>query len=72
MDIPISIAKHIADKYDYDQVIIIGRKVNRNEHVTTYGVDGKNCKIAAHIGDFLKFKIMGWAQERKSFTGEKK
>lgn len=64
MNIPISAAKLIADAYDYDQVVIIARKVgiDGNEHVTTYGVDKVNCDIAARIGDFLKYKIMGWSQ----------
>lgn len=60
--IPISAAKLIADKYDYDQVIIIARNTSENdgEHVTTYGKDKKHCGIAAKIGDFLKYKVMGW------------
>jgi hypothetical protein len=60
--IPISAAKRIADDYDYDQVIIIARKVGANggEHRTTYGVDKANCDVAAKIGDFLKFKVMNW------------
>jgi len=33
MDIPIEAAKRIAD--EYDQVVIIARKVGRNEHITT-------------------------------------
>ena len=32
--IPISAAKHIAKEYDYDQVVIIARKVGEGEHVT--------------------------------------
>lgn len=59
-NIPITAAKQIADRYDYDQVIIIARKVGRNEHVTTYGVDKDNCNIAARIGDFIKYKVMRW------------
>jgi hypothetical protein len=59
--IPIAAAKRIAENYDYDQVIIIARKVGEGEHVTTYGRDRANCDVAAHIGDFLKFKVMGWA-----------
>ncbi len=61
-DIPISVAKTISEKYDYDQVIIIARKVgdDGNEHVTTYGKDKKNCRVAAKIGDFLKYQVMGW------------
>jgi hypothetical protein len=59
-DIPILAAKHIADTYGYDQIVIIGRKVGDGEHVTTYGVDKVNCKVAADIGDFLKYKVMKW------------
>lgn len=66
MNIPISAAKKIADDYDYDQVIIIARKVGRNEHVTTYGKNKEHCSIAARCGDFLKYKIMGWSKEETS------
>jgi hypothetical protein len=75
--IPISQAKRIADEFGYDQVMIYARKVDRpagvgetasqaiqgGEHMTTYGIDAKNCAAAAQIGDFLKFKIMGWNEE---------
>ena len=62
--IPISAGKRIADAYGYDQIVIIGRKVGEggNEHVTTYGVDKANCDVAARIGDFFKYKLMGWTQ----------
>jgi hypothetical protein len=63
--IPISAAKRIAEAYGYDQVVIIARKVNEGEHCTTYGVDRANCSVAAQIGDYLKFKVMGWAAARK-------
>jgi hypothetical protein len=63
MDIPIKAAKLIADTYDYDQVIIIARKWGRNEHVTTYGKDTVNCNVAARIGDFLKYQVMGWVKK---------
>jgi hypothetical protein len=63
MEIPISAAKHIANKYNYDQVIIIGRKVGRNEHCTTYGKTKEHCDIAARAGNFLKYKVMGWTEE---------
>lgn len=58
--IPISAAKHIADKYGFDQIIIIGRKVGSHEHVTTYGVDKENCQAAAMAGDYLKYTVMMW------------
>ena len=65
MDIPISAAKEIAEKYGYDQVIVIGRKVGigGNEHVTTYGRNKLHCNIASKCGDFIKYKIMGWPNE---------
>lgn len=63
--IPIVAARLVAEQYGYDQVVIIARKVGDDggEHVTTYGVNKANCNIAARIGDFLKFKVMGWAHE---------
>jgi molybdopterin biosynthesis enzyme len=61
--IPISAAKRIADEFGYQQVVIIARAVGEGEHVTTYGKDAKHCKVAADIGDFLKYKVMGWAKE---------
>jgi len=66
--IPISAAKVIADKYGYDQVVVIARKVGDSggEHCTTYGVDKENCSVAARIGNFLKFKVMGWVSTESS------
>ena len=66
--IPISAAGRIAEEYGYDQVVIIARKVGddpdpHGEHVTTYGVDKTHCAVAARIGDFLKFKVLGWIKE---------
>jgi len=65
--IPISTAKNIAEKYDYDQVFIFARKTGDGgiEHMTTYGASKEHCKIAAQIGNFLKYKIMGWEKENK-------
>jgi len=72
--IPISAARHIAEVYGYDQVMIYARKVDRpagvgetatneikgGEHMTTYGVNKIHCDAMAQIGNFLKTKIMGW------------
>jgi hypothetical protein len=63
--IPVAAAKRIAEQYGYDQVVVIARKVGdggqeHGEHVTTYGVDQANRDVAARIGNFLKYKIMGW------------
>ena len=66
--IPISAAKDIANKYGYDQVIIYARKVDEpdlagGEHMTTYGKNREHCDAAGRIGDFLKYKIMGWIRD---------
>ncbi len=64
--IPISAARLVAEKYGYDQVVIVARKVGDHpaggEHVTTYGVDKPNCDVAARIGNFFKHKLMGWPE----------
>jgi hypothetical protein len=63
--IPISAAKIIADEHGYDQVIVVARRVGEahephGEHCTTYGINKANCAVAARIGDFFKFNLMGW------------
>lgn len=60
--IPISAARVVAKNFGYDQVVIIARKVGDGggEHVTTWGRDKANCDVAARIGNFIKYKIMGW------------
>lgn len=68
--IPISAAAHIAKTYGYDQVVIIARKVGdvpapHGEHCTTYGVNALHRAVAARIGDFLKFKVMGWIEQTR-------
>lgn len=62
--IPISAARQISWQYGYEQVIIYARKtgINGGEHMTTYGVTEEHCSVAARIGDFLKYKIMGWKE----------
>ena len=61
--IPISAAKHIANAYGYDQVVIYARRVGENheggEHMTTYGANPTHCRIAAAMGQTLK-NFMGW------------
>lgn len=63
--IPIVAARNVAEQYGYDQVVIIARKVGDDggEHVTTYGRDRAHCAVAARIGDFIKFTVMGWVRE---------
>jgi len=61
--IPIKAAEEIAKKHNYDQIIIIGRRIDSHEHVTTYGKNKTHCAIAARIGEFIKFKIMKWQEQ---------
>jgi hypothetical protein len=60
--VPVEDAKRIALDNNFDQVIIIARKVGENgfESVTTYGVNKEHCEVAAKTGDYLKYKVMGW------------
>ncbi len=62
--IPIAAAKRIADQYDYDQVIIIARKVGvapdaHGEHITSYGASAAHCASAELQVEALK-RFMGW------------
>lgn len=59
--IPIAAAKRIADDYDYDQVVIYGRKVGEpgGEHLTTYGKTVEHCNVAGKMSKALQ-KFMGW------------
>lgn len=65
LPIPVNAAKDIAERYGYDQVIVIARRVGEStethgEHVTTYGRNKEHCGVAARVGDFIKHGIMGW------------
>lgn len=60
--IPPSELEAIAKKYGLHQVIMVARTVGDKgaEHCVTYGIDKENSEVAADIGNFLKFKVMGW------------
>ena len=66
--IPISAGREIAERYGYDQVVIVARKVGEGggEHCTTYGVNRQNCDVAAKIGDFFKYELMKWPQRKQN------
>ena len=69
--IPVEAAERIAKTYGYDQVVVVARRVgvSGGEHVTTYGRDPENCAVAARVGRFLKYKVMGWTQEHVTEHG---
>lgn len=60
--LPIKAARDIAEKYGWDQVIIVARKVGDNgfEHVVTYGDGGAHCEAAARAGMAIKHHLMRW------------
>lgn len=65
--IPVSVAREVADRYGYDQVVIIARRVGEppdpcGEHVTTDGVDERHALAAARAGVALK-RFMGWPDD---------
>lgn len=70
--IPISAAKRIADKYGYDQVIVVGRRTGdtppHGEHCTTYGVNRVHCNVAAIIGRFFTQELMQWGKRQRGGT----
>lgn len=63
-EIPIAAAQEIAERYGYDQVVVIGRKVGSEpdpcgEHITTFGVDDQHKHAAALAGRALQ-RFMQW------------
>lgn len=65
--IPIKAARELAKQYGYDQVVIYARRVGDTddcgEHMTTYGKNKDHCNVAARIGVFLKYHVMGWISD---------
>lgn len=57
-NIPIEVARDIARRYGYTQVVITAFSAEVNGfHVTTYGSDAEQCRQAALGGDFVKAAI---------------
>jgi hypothetical protein len=68
--IPVTAAKAIAEKYGYDQVIILARKVGEGggEHMTTYGRTRAMCGVIAEAGRFLQLNVLGWFKAQAPCT----
>ena len=60
--IPPSELEQLAKKYGLHQVILIARTTGDDgaEYCVTYGINKEHSAVAADIGDFLKYKVMGW------------
>lgn len=62
-EIPIELAKEIAEKYGYDIIAIIGWNQVGNQHVTTFGQTISLCDWAARLGNKIKADILKWPDE---------
>lgn len=63
LQIPISSAKNIADRYEFPEVVIFAYDPETGkQHVTTYGKTKDQGMDAAKAGNFLK-KALGWPEE---------
>lgn len=60
--IPIKAIKELANKYGYDQIVVVARhNESETESVATWGRSIEDCKNAAISGNNLK-KQMGWPE----------
>ena len=63
LEIPINIAKDIANKYNYDQVIILGLKSDKKKKewfdgwATTFNKDKKKCGFLGKIATILHHNL---------------
>jgi len=62
--IPTKVGQGVAERYGYDQVITVARKIGEQggEHITTYGVDVEHCAVAAGTGRYFKPGLMKWPE----------
>lgn len=61
--IPVSAASALAKQYNFDQIVVIARRIGGSESVTTFGKGRIHKDIAARTGEFLQREVMGWARE---------
>ena len=52
--IPIDTAKDIAYDFDYDQVVVVARKVDGGEWVTSFGKSKASCLVAARMAQHIQ------------------
>lgn len=70
--IPIVVAKEIAKKYGYDQVVVYARTpgADGKEHVTTYGTNRMQCEAAGRIGSAIAESVIKPLESRDQKIGE--
>jgi hypothetical protein len=61
--IPVADAEFIGLHHEYDQVVILARRVGDNgvEQLVTWGKDDVHKAVAARIGDRLTAEVFGWS-----------
>jgi hypothetical protein len=64
--VPVKDAAAIGKRHGYDQIIIIARKCGSGgcESVTSWGIDEAHHEAASTAANFLKDKVMRWANVR--------
>lgn len=62
-ELPVKLAKEIAEKYGYDIIALVGWNQIGNQHVTTFGQTLTLCDWAAKLGNKIKSDILKWPDE---------
>lgn len=63
-DIHWGAAEEIGELHDFDQIVIVARDTRTGEEaVTTWGKSDAASLAAAHIGEFLMSRVMGWSED---------
>ena len=70
---PYAVAQEIADEYDLDQVIVIGRKGGDDgfETITTYGRSDDDARVCDMIGTHITKDIMKWGTDHRDEMAER-
>lgn len=64
--IPQSEAKAIADRYGYDQVIVIARGPGGAETLTTFARTAELCRVVARLGTYLQHEVLAWLRDHSA------
>ena len=62
--IPIKTARDIAQRFEYDQVLIWAWNKKDGQHVTTYGRSMQDCDQIAQGGNYIKRHMLNWPDNK--------
>ena len=72
IEIPIEVAKEIANKYNYDQVVILGLKESKKKlnwfegWATTFNKDKKKCGFLGKVAAILHYNLRAYYSNEKA------